>query len=116
MTRKYVADAKEDKANGSDISARPTLLRHLVNCGLPPSEMHDDRLCQEAQSIIAAGSFTTASTVTFISYQLIANERIRSTLKKELGSVMAGYPKTIPSWSQLEQLPYLCGVIKEGLR
>lgn len=116
MTRKYVADARRDKANGSDISARPTVLRHLVNCDLPSSEMQDDRLCQEAQSLIGAGTFTTASILSFISYQLIANERVRSTLKEELDSVMVGYPETIPSWSQLEQLPYLCGVVKEGLR
>lgn len=116
MTRKYVANAKRNKANGSDISARPTVIRHLINCKLPLSELHDDRLCQEVQSIIGAGSFTPASTLTFISYQLIANERIRSTLKQELGPIMIGYPKKIPSWSQLEQLPYLCGVIKEGLR
>lgn len=63
-----------------------------------------------------AGSLTTASVLRFISYQLIANERIRSSLKEELGPVMVGYPEAIPSWSQLEQLPYLCGVIKEGLR
>lgn len=116
MTKKYVADAKRNKANGSDIIGRPTVLRHLVNCDLPSSEMLDDRLCQEAQSLIGAGTFTTASILSFISYQLIANERVRSTLKEELGSVMLGYPATIPSWSQLEQLPYLCGVVKEGLR
>ncbi|MCJ1469745.1 hypothetical protein MMC07_008387 [Pseudocyphellaria aurata] len=116
MARKHITNVKRNKANGSGSGTRPTLFRHLVDSDLPASEMHDDRLCQEAQSILGAGSFPTGAALTFISYQLIANERIRSTLKKELGSVMAEYPKKIPSWSQLEQLPYLCGVIKEGLR
>lgn len=83
---------------------------------MPPSEMHVERLTQEAQVLIAAGNLTTSRALEFFMYYIIANDQIRTRLQEELREPMAGYPEKIPPWTQLEKLPYLSAVIKEGLR
>lgn len=83
---------------------------------MPASEMHDDRLTQEAEITLAAGTVTTGMTMALISYHVIVNERIRSTLQNELGELMQECLEKTPSLVELEKLPYLSGVIKEGLR
>lgn len=83
---------------------------------MPPSEMHVERLTQEAQVLIGAGNITTARALEILTYYILANNQIRIRLQEELREPMAGYPKEIPSWTQLEKLPYLSAVIKEGLR
>ena len=116
MTRQHIAKAKSDKEKGIDVNSRPTLFRHIVNSEMPESELHEDRLTQEGQTIIGAGTISTARALDFMSYHIIANERIRTTLKEELVDIMAGYPDKVPTWAELEKLPYLTAIIKEGLR
>ena len=83
---------------------------------MPPSEMHQDRLMQEAKLLIAGGVISTARILEFVSYYILANNHIRFRLQEELCEPMAGYPENLPTWIQLEQLPYLNAVVKEGLR
>lgn len=49
-------------------------------------------------------------------YHVLANENIHRKLQNELADIMADYPSQIPSFVQLEKLPYLTALIKEGLR
>ena len=114
--RQDAARAKDEKAAGTDGNARPTLLRHLVHSNMPESELHVNRIARETQLLISAGVHTTTRSLEYISYHIISNEQIRFDLQKELKPVMAGYPKVLPSLSQLEKLPYLSSLIKEGLR
>ena len=96
--------------------ARLTLFRHLLNSDLPPSELTDDRLSKEAQVLIGSGTITTAGTMAFICYYVLANPAIRKRLAEELRPVMEGYPAKKPTWAQLEKLEYLQALIKESLR
>lgn len=48
-------------------------------------------------------------------YYVLADERIRTRLQEELRESMLGYPEKIPAWSELEKLPFLQAIIKEGL-
>ena len=75
-----------------------------------------DRLRAEALLLFGAGTITTARTLDFMVYYIAANDSIRSTLNDELKDIMAQYPEIFPSLTQLEKLPYLTAVIKEGLR
>jgi len=83
---------------------------------MPQSELSSERLSKEAQVILGAASVSTARTLDFITYYILANKNHLVILQKELGPIMARYPEKVPSWADLEKLPYLQAVIKEGLR
>ena len=114
--RQHAVKAKAAKADGTDGDARPTLLRHIAHSDMPESELGELRLAREAQVMITGGVHTTSRSLEYIAYHLIANRKIRLELQRELEPVMAGFPEEIPSLSHLEKLPYLSGVVKEGLR
>ena len=120
MAKKHISDAKRDKmhanATGLQIDSRVSLFRYILNSDMPESELSVERLTKEAQVILGAGTASSARTLDFISYYILANPLIRSRLGEELKDVMANYPRDVPSWAQLEKLPYLQAVIKEGLR
>jgi cytochrome P450 len=117
MANKQIEIAKYQKMhNPSNGTARPTLLRYLVNSELPESELSVERLSKEAQVLLGAGTVSTARTLDFICYYILANRKIRLRLGVELKEIMMSYPENMPSFQQLEKLPYLTALIKEGLR
>jgi cytochrome P450 len=78
-----------------------------------------ERLTVTPQMNINAGSDTIASTLRAIFYHLLKNPASLSQLQKELDSAVAEGRISTPSptWNESQQhLPYLCAVIKEGLR
>ena len=115
---KHIVDIKSEKANpkGDDTFGRISLIRHIFNSDMPESELSVDRLAKEAQVMFSAGTVNNARTLEFILYYLLAKDHIRNRLRDELRDTMAGYPFKKPSWADLEKLPYLQAVIKEGLR
>ncbi|EER24920.1 hypothetical protein D8B26_007494 [Coccidioides posadasii str. Silveira] len=121
MCDEHLRVAKREKAalGSKDTTAmggRLTLFRHMVSSDLPPSELTDERLSKEAQVLIGSGTITTAGTMGFLCYHIIANPAIRKRLEEELKPVMEGYPQRKPSWAQLEKVAYLQALVKEGLR
>lgn len=121
MCEGHIRAVKREKAalgskDTTTIGARLTLFRHLVNSDLPASELSDERLSREAQVLIGSGTITTAGTLGFICYYILANPAIRRRLAEELKPVMEGYPEKKPTWAQLEKVEYLQALIKEGLR
>lgn len=121
MCEGHIGAVKREKAalgskDTTTTGARLTLFRHLVNSDLPASELSDERLSKEAQVLIGSGTITTAGTLGFICYYILANPAIRKRLAEELKPVMEGYPEKKPTWAQLEKVEYLQALIKEGLR
>lgn len=120
MANKHTVDAKRDKLNAAgkatEGGSRVSLFRHIVNSDMPESELSTERLSKEAQVLLGAGTASTARTLDFLSYHILSKPHIRQRLKKELTGIMADYPQSVPSLTQLEKLPYLQAVIKEGLR
>ena len=118
MAKKHIADAKYERVSseGKETYGRISLFRHIFNSDMAESELSIDRLAKEAQVMLGAGTASTARTLDFILYYILANNQIRSTLREELRDTMASYPEKKPSWADLEKLPYLQGIIKEGLR
>ena len=118
MATKHIVNAKRERDEGitEKTRGRPSLFRHLLDSGMPECDKSVERLSREAQVLLGAGSASTARTLDFICYYILAKPGIHSRLQEELREVMAGYPSIVPSWSQLEKLPYLQAVIKEGLR
>ncbi|KAI0404814.1 putative cytochrome P450 [Xylaria palmicola] len=94
------------------VGGRPTLFRYMVHeCSLPEEDLTVDRLTKETQILLGAGSVSTARTLHFIAFYLLSNPHMRERLEDELKDTWAQ-----PTWSQLERLPYLQAIVKEGLR
>ena len=93
--------------NPSD--AKPTLFTKLFDTEKSGLSTADIR--QEAQAFIVAGSDTTAVTMTYLTYSVCNDSRVRDKLNAELDSV----PDPITDKS-LRDMPYLNQVISETLR
>ncbi|KAF2158546.1 hypothetical protein M409DRAFT_38183 [Zasmidium cellare ATCC 36951] len=78
---------------------------------LPEVERSAARLEHEAILLVAAGSESTAKSMSIIHYHLLRNERALHRLRKELETVGPG-----ASWTELERLPFLAAVVQEGNR
>lgn len=66
--------------------------------------------------LLLAGTLAGAHTLTFVVYYVLSNSDIETKLKLELKEVFQDYPAKVPSWSELEKLPFLAGCIREALR
>ncbi|OKL60205.1 hypothetical protein UA08_04932 [Talaromyces atroroseus] len=82
---------------------------------LAPEERTIDRLQDEGQILLGAGSETTAKSLTVIALHLLRDPSVLERLRGELKTVMPTTTSTA-SWTELEKLPFLTAVIKEGLR
>jgi cytochrome P450 len=69
-----------------------------------------ERLSDEGNILIGAGSETTAQILAVLSYHLISNPAVLAKLQKELETVMPD-PNTPVKWQQLERLPYLVSLL-----
>jgi cytochrome P450 len=65
----------------------------------------------EGQSLIVAGSGTTAVTLTYLIWAVLKQPGVQEKLEAEVGSLAEGYRDT-----DLENLPFLNAVIQETLR
>ncbi len=67
---------------------------------------------------VSAGFETTGFTIETAMYHVLANPDVLSKLKQELAPLFGASSKTggLPSWTELEKLPYLTAVIQESLR
>ena len=114
--RRQVIEAKETIARGEKPVGQETIFYDvLTNDQVRPQEKETDHLQDEAQTIIGAGTVTTAHILALTSFYLVDNPTILEKLQKELGNLMSETGPS-PKWQQLEQLPYLTAVITEGLR
>jgi len=95
--------------------AHPTIFYEIIHSDLPPAEKTTKRLQAEAAAILGAGAVTTAWTLTTALYHLVVQPEKLKRLRTEIRSVMPD-PFQPATLQQLEQLPYLTGVIMEGLR
>jgi len=98
----------DGKNNDHERSSHPTIFHEILSSNLPPNEKTVDRLWQDGQTVIGAGTETTAWTLSVISYHVLANPDILSKLLAEMEGKNG--------LKELEQLPYLTAVVQEGLR
>lgn len=98
----------------------PTVFHELLQAEeLPPAEKEIDRMVEEAESLLGAGSVTTAwaLTVTVGHLLLPSSQPIFSRISKELEQLMPNSGDECPAWAQLEQkAPCLSAAVAEGLR
>ncbi|KAI1770583.1 cytochrome P450 [Hypoxylon cercidicola] len=118
LCKRRVEEVKSDIANKHEFeeSGKISIFHHILQSNLPDSEKDSGRLQREAFALWAAGTITTASTLSIITYYILADPLIEKRLREELKDVTGDFPKQIPQWADLEKVPYLAGCIKEGLR
>lgn len=92
-----------------------TVFGSLLESDLPPIEKSDQRLTDEATSLLGAGTETVSWTMTVITYYLLSRPEMLGRLTKEVSKIFEKSEQA-PSWATLEKLPYLSSVIHEGLR
>ena len=89
----------------------------MLNSDLPESEKTVLRMQQEAQVIIGAAILTSSWAMSVAAFHLINKPLLLKKLRTELIEAIpdASY---LPAydWSKLEVLPYLSGVVREGIR
>lgn len=78
----------------------------LMNEHIRPEEKTAPHLTGEAQSVVAAGTITTAHILSILTYHVIRDPTILERLQSELGTVMSEAQPS-PKWQQLDQLPFL---------
>ncbi|KAL4993160.1 cytochrome P450 [Aspergillus recurvatus] len=118
MTQKHVARlASTSKDQWSRKPTQPIFRALLDSPKLPAEERTVERVAQDAQMLLMAGTLTTASTLEHLIYWMVANPEVLQKLKEELRSVMPSVDDAgkVPL-TTLEGLPYLTAVIKESVR
>ncbi|KAL5360631.1 cytochrome P450 [Aspergillus floccosus] len=118
MTRKQVARlAATPQEEWSGKETQPLFRAVLESPKLPPEERRVDRVAQDAQMLMMAGTLTMASTLEHLIYWMVDNPEVLRKLKEELRTVMPSVEDAgkVPL-TTLESLPYLTAVIKESVR
>jgi cytochrome P450 len=113
--RKQVKEIMKEKNDTHKDLSHPTIFHALLSSDLPPEDKGVERLTDEADTIIAAGQETLSQVLTYISFHLLSNPVVLRTLKEELAKAIPD-PDVVTLEATLANLPYLTGVIKEGLR
>lgn len=101
VVKNKVSIMMDEHAKGEANSG--TIFYTMLDSDLPPEEKSAERLIDEGQSVVGAGSETTAGTLTIITFYLLRDKRILNKVRKELGSL----PDVQPRLPYLEKLPYL---------
>ncbi|RFU34022.1 hypothetical protein B7463_g2266, partial [Scytalidium lignicola] len=110
--RAQIKDLLSGRNEGIKSSAHATVFDDILKSKLPPSELTEDRLQNEAVSIIGAGLETTKFALTVASYHILANPPVLERLRQELTRAISE-PDKIPQWTELQQLPYLNACVQE---
>ena len=102
-------------ARSKGVNSQKTVFDEILDSKLPPYEKRPGRLQEEAQNISIAGTETTSWTLSVLFFYLLTTPHVLTKLREEL---MTNFPEksTMPSLTEVEQLPYLSAVISEGLR
>ncbi|KAF9893154.1 hypothetical protein FE257_012566 [Aspergillus nanangensis] len=111
----YKLAVKALDVNASSTKKGASIIDFIAGPGMPQHLRTSERVMNEGFSLLIGGTETTARAMSVGAYHLLSNERVRRKLREELQQVMPT-PDARPTWNQLEQLPYLSGVVGETLR
>jgi len=113
---KHILRIKASIARGEQPEGQTTIFYDVLsNPQVRPQEKTDDYLQDEAQTLIGAGTATTAAILTIVTFHLLSKPHIVQKLQAELKSLVTRIDGP-PKWQQLEQLPYLTAIITEACR
>ncbi|KAK1145277.1 hypothetical protein N8T08_004430 [Aspergillus melleus] len=94
--------------------SEPAVLPELISRAPSNPDITEERVLHEFVTMVAAGTETTAHTLTVCTFHVLNDENILRKLRIELDNT---FPRDAELDLQtLEQLPYLTGIIYESLR
>nr|UVI58166.1 cytochrome P450 monooxygenase [Aspergillus subramanianii] len=96
------------------LSQEPALFKEMVAKAPDTPDINEKRILHEYITIVAAGTETTAHTMTICTFHVLNDKQILRKLRAELDESFPGNKEM--DLQTLEQLPYLTGIIYEGLR
>ncbi|KXH65636.1 hypothetical protein CSAL01_06716 [Colletotrichum salicis] len=98
-----------------DVS-HPTIFHDMLSSKLlPPAEKTVSRLAQDGQILVQGGTLTTSWTLSLAVFHLLNRPSTLRRLRDELFAAIPDRDAVVPL-AELENLPYLRGVVKEALR
>ncbi|RPA87463.1 cytochrome P450 [Ascobolus immersus RN42] len=103
-------DRLQAKKDAGELEKKVTVLSSLIDKGVSPKHV-----AEEGHTLVAAALDTNAWTLQGSSYHLAANKDVQEKLYRVLKEAAPGKDE-VPTWSQLEQIPYFNAVVKECLR
>lgn len=113
---KSLSNIMIDLAKGK-VPKKVTIFHEMIQSDLPDSEKYLRRLRDEAQTVIGAGLTTTAWSLTNGSFYVLDNPKVLEKLRKELWDAIPDiHAPDAFAYSKLENLPYLRGCVREGIR
>ncbi|KAJ2981915.1 hypothetical protein NQ176_g1730 [Zarea fungicola] len=101
----------------ADAAVAPIFQVVMASSKLPDKERAVERVAQDAQMLLMAGTLTMASVLEHLIYWMVDNVEVLQKLKEELKQVMPSINDvgTLPL-AKLEGLPYMTAIIKESIR
>ncbi|KAI9802539.1 MAG: hypothetical protein M1833_001611 [Piccolia ochrophora] len=115
--RQQIVGIKSRIEAGEEKQTRTTIFHQLLNPNATEGHVVPsvDQMKDEAYVMLSAAADTTGNAMTIAAFHVISNESIYRRLCKELEGTFPD-PSLPLHFLILEKLPYLTGVIKEGLR
>ncbi|OJJ37784.1 hypothetical protein ASPWEDRAFT_171247 [Aspergillus wentii DTO 134E9] len=113
--KKELYDEAVKAVDAAKANNNGTMIQHLAGPNMSAQMRSPERLMNEGFALVIGGTETTARSLAVAFYHLLERGDIRGKLRGELKTVMP-MPDSRPSWNELEQLPFLSGVIAEALR
>lgn len=95
---------------------RNDLLKRVLQGDKTVKSMTDEEICAEVGSQMIGGTDTTSITLTYTSWELAKQPQLQEKLRQELRNSGLPMAANVLRYSDLENLPYLDAVVKEGLR
>jgi cytochrome P450 len=96
-------------------SSHHTIFDEILQSKLPPEDKTQQRLADEAQTVVGAGVETAAYTLCVASFHIVNTPRIYKRLHEELVQAFPDGDVT-PDFVEVEKLLYLKARIQEALR
>ncbi|KAK3942087.1 cytochrome P450 [Diplogelasinospora grovesii] len=106
------------EGQGEEEEAQVNIIRQILNSSLPPEEKTPYRVAAECSSVTLAGTETTGSILAFTTFQLLSCDHPPKlpALQEELAQAQQKNGGKRLTYQELKELPYLTGVVNEGLR
>lgn len=116
-TRTIIADSSSSKYRSDPDQSNRTIVHEILDADLPKAEKTVERVDNEVSTTAGAAFETSAQTTRTVLYYLYSNPSMLNRLRSELDQAAKkhGNVENLPL-STLEQLPFLTGIIREGLR
>ncbi|KAK3319790.1 cytochrome P450 CYP682H1 [Cercophora scortea] len=95
--------------------AKTNIIQQILTSNLPPEEKAPWRVARECNSVTLAGTETTGSSLTVITFFLLSQPQKAARLREEIRRQQETLGRP-PRYQELKELPYLTGVVNEGLR